>query len=170
MQMVRDRSAHHLRGQRRAVHRLHGRLGRRPGLYVTVPCADGKRASTGRILAYKLGGDAKLPPASGPKPIPEPPPRQPMGEAEFAQAGALFARHCGCCHTAGPFDSGILPNLTRSSAETFAVWNGIVIGGAYKDKGMISFSHVLDIAQSEQVKAFVIETAHLGRAARAAAP
>ena len=34
-----------------------------PGLYVTVPCADGKRASTGRILAYKLGGDAKLPPA-----------------------------------------------------------------------------------------------------------
>ena len=35
---------------------------------------------------------------------------------------------------------------------------------------MISFSHVLDIAQSKQIKAFVIETAHLGRAARAAAP
>ena len=55
---------------------------------------------------------------------------------------------------------GILPNLTRIPVSTHDSWDAIVLGGARKEMGMISFAHVLNVEQSRAIHAFVIEQAH----------
>jgi len=138
------------------------------GLYGMVPCADNKRAATGRVLAYKLGGSAVLPPAADPLPIYDPPARLPV-DAEVLQHGRdLFLTHCAFCHALGKDPAGVVPNLANIAPATHQAWDAIVLGGARRDKGMISFAHLLDIEDARAVQAFVIEEAHAARALREA--
>lgn len=139
-----------------------------PGLYGSVPCADGRRATTGRILAFKLGGTASLPPAAKPAPIPKPPPR--TADQQMVDAGeALYRVHCFFCHSLGPDDPGVVPNLARTSSATHQVWDAIVRGGAYEGKGMIGFDHLLSEDESYAIQAYVIDRAHVAAAERLAA-
>ena len=139
-----------------------------PGLYGSVPCEDGRRATTGRVLAFKLGGDEVLPPAPETPDFPSPPAR--IGDADtIAQGAALYQRHCGFCHAIGPGDPGVIPNLARVSAERHAAWDAIVRGGILTNSGMVSFSHVLSQEQAAAIQSFVISQAHAAAEAHAAA-
>ena len=52
--------------------------------------------------------------------------------------------------------SGVLPDLRRSGALADKdAWHGIVIGGALKDRGMVSFAKWITPAQAEAVRAYV---------------
>lgn len=145
------------------------------GLYMSVPCRDGfdlatgthQRATTGRILAYKLGGQAKLPAPDVITGPPEPPARLDVTEQQLAQGGELYRRHCQFCHAASVELAGVIPNLVYASQATHDAWEAIVLGGARRDKGMISVAHLLTVDEAHLVRAHVIEQAHAAKQKRA---
>jgi hypothetical protein len=46
-----------------------------------------------------------------------------------------------------------------SNTDTHNLWDAIVLGGAYTEKGMPSFSHALTTTDAQDVRAYVIERA-----------
>ena len=114
----------------------------------------------GRILAFKLGGTETLPePAVTYLEVPEPPAMETTPE-QVAQGELLFHQYCSVCHGGGGLSSaGSVPDLRYSSAQTHEIWDGIVLGGAYTDRGMVKFDHVLDVAGSRAIQAYVVENA-----------
>jgi len=116
----------------------------------------------GRILAFKLGGSAKLPaPEITPIDIPEPPNFVATPE-EVALGEALYHSNCSTCHGPGATASGSVPDLRYMAPATHDAWDAIVRGGAFVGKGMASFANVLDEAQSRAVHAYVVSQARTG--------
>ena len=136
------------------------------GLYDTVACADGKRATTGRLLAYKLGGTHTLPSAADPEPLYPPPPPITEDAEVLAQGELLWRKHCSFCHTLTAGPGGVLPNLATIAPEAHDLWDAIVLGGLRTDRGMVSFNHVLSADDSRTIQAYVIATAHEAKAER----
>ena len=139
-----------------------------------VPRQPGNVSSTGRILAYKLGGKATLP-APPPAAAIDPPPALTADAATVRRGEVLFHQNCSVCHGAGAVSSGSLPDLRHLKEETHAAWDAIVLKGAFAGKGMVSFAHVLSPQDSTAIHQYVISRAHAERAeanasARAAAP
>jgi PQQ-dependent dehydrogenase (methanol/ethanol family) len=118
-----------------------------------------------RLLVFKLGGTAKLPPVPPLNAIPlDPPPFQ--AKLEVAAAGkALYARYCGVCHGDAAVGGSVLPDLRRSATLSNAqTWREIVHGGALKGNGMASFANVMSAEQAETVRHFVIKRANEDKA------
>ncbi len=128
------------------------------GLSSGVPRHRDNVLIEGRILAFKLGGKTLLPPISVAYiDIPQPPPMQTTPE-QVAAGEAAYHRYCSVCHAPGATASGGgVPDLRYSSAGTHQAWDAIVRGGAYVGRGMASFAHVLDAAEAEAIRAYVIE-------------
>jgi quinohemoprotein ethanol dehydrogenase len=121
---------------------------------------DGQRQNISRILAFKLDGEAALPPKPALRAAAAPP--EPFGsEEEVASGGALYERYCSICHGATAIGGGALPDLRHSamisSAEAF---NSIVLEGAYLDKGMASFAEALSPTDTETIRAYLVNRAH----------
>ncbi len=120
-----------------------------------------------RILAFRLGADAALPApaAAAVVAVPEPPALD-ATEAQVARGRHLYYERCVVCHGESAVSGGVLPDLRHASAETHAIWTAIVVGGAYRDKGMPGFGEILTPADARAVQAFVIERARRAYAAR----
>ncbi len=130
------------------------------GLASGIPPQEGNKIREGRILTYKLGGEATLPvPPPLDDGLPDPPPLT-ASAAAVTEGEQLFHAYCSVCHGAGAVSSGVLPDLRYMDAATHAIFDGIVRGGAYRDRGMVSFGHVLDQEQSAAVHAYIIKRAH----------
>ena len=121
----------------------------------------------GRLLVFKLG--ARLPYEV------EPVDNGPAVEVakfwddeQFAHGRALYESNCGVCHGPAAMSSGVLPDLRRSGwlAER-DLWHQVLIEGALKDRGMISFARWLSPQDAEDVRAYVAHQAN--RLARAEA-
>ena len=114
-----------------------------------------------RLLVFKLGGTAKLPPEPSLAETPLDPPVF-KGTAQAATAGSnLFGRFCGVCHGDAAIGSGVVPDLRRSAAlGDPKTWNAIVHGGAMKATGMVSFANVMSAEQAETVRQYVIKRAN----------
>ena len=54
----------------------------------------------------------------------------------------------------------MLPDLRYMDEQTHRIFQGIVLGGAYKEKGTVSFSHVLDSEGAEAIHAYLIKRGH----------
>lgn len=112
--------------------------------------------NTSRLLVFKLGGTASLPPLERTvDPLPElPDTRWP---AETVANGRLhYYANCFACHGEAAV-SGLLPDLRYSPALVDKeLWHSIVIDGALTDQGMVSFKPWLTDAQSEEVRAYVM--------------
>ena len=113
-------------------------------------------SANGRVLVFRLGGTAKLPPAP-PLDLPPPnPPTETFTAAQIAHGGELFEGNCGVCHGGGARSSGVLPDLRRSGAlADAATWQGIVHDGALKDRGMVSFAPYMSKADIEAIRGYV---------------
>jgi alcohol dehydrogenase (cytochrome c)/quinohemoprotein ethanol dehydrogenase len=120
----------------------------------------GDKQNISRVLAYKLGGTAVLPP---PPPLPprlEPP--KPFGDEEMIEAGRIgWAKFCTGCHGIEAIAGGVLPDLRWSphiaSAESF---KSIVIDGVLSDKGMVSWAKDLSEQDAEAIRAYVVQQAN----------
>jgi PQQ-dependent dehydrogenase (methanol/ethanol family) len=113
-----------------------------------------------RVLAFKLGGQVKLPPPPAPIAQPQPPPRI-KNEKLVAAGKATFLTTCGVCHGDAAVGSGVTPDLRYSNAiGDSAAWKAIVMDGALKDQGMVSFAPVLSASDAEAARAYVIERAN----------
>ncbi len=138
------------------------------GLASGIPPQEGNIIREGRILTFKLGGEASLPvPPPLDLGLPEPPPL--TASVETVQEGERhFHAYCSVCHGAGVVSSGVLADLRYMDEQTHAAFEGIVRGGAYSNRGMVSFAHVLDREQSAAVHAYIIKRAHDAHAFREA--
>ncbi|MCY3752072.1 MAG: PQQ-dependent dehydrogenase, methanol/ethanol family [Gammaproteobacteria bacterium] len=115
-----------------------------------------------RLLAYKLGGKAELPPVSDWRPaIPEPP--EQSADDETVKRGKALFNEVGCalCHgvdaVVGYGNSA--PDLRYAAAETHEKWEEIVLSGSRKKMGMLSFEDSLSSDDARAIQAFVIQQA-----------
>ncbi len=110
----------------------------------------------GRNIVLKIGG----PPPPLPAPRTDPPlaelPARPADAAQIAAGEVLYNRFCSRCHVMG---RGTLPDLRRLTTATHALFDSIVLGGAYTIKGMARFDDVLSPADAHAVHAYLIDQA-----------
>ena len=129
------------------------------GLASGAPRHRSNVLSDGRILTYKLGGKVELPtPEVTYLAVPTPPEMEYTNEQQLAGQD-LFHEYCAVCHGPGVGTSGPVVNLMYSTAETHAIWDAIVVGGAYAEKGMPSFSHALKSEDAQAIRAYIVERA-----------
>ena len=110
-----------------------------------------------RLLVFKLGGTAVLPPMKPEEEMPEPPPLR-ATEAQVSKGGELYARTCALCH--GQQAIGGVKDLRRMSRPTHAAFKDIVLGGARKDKGMASFADILSPDDADAIHAYLTARAN----------
>jgi len=117
---------------------------------------DGERRNISRILAYKIGGDAELPPRPA---LPDAPPPPPVfgSEALIGAGSSLFNRNCALCHGVAAIAGGALPDLRRSAfISSQEAFDSVVLEGALLDKGMPSWAQVVSTEDSEAIRAFIV--------------
>ena len=118
------------------------------------------RVNDGRLIAFKLGGQAALPPT---EPVPE---RRvtvaalDVPEATVQRGRERYAENCFWCHGMGATGSGLLPDLRYADSAVHAQWNDIVLGGIRADRGMASFADVLTAEDAQDIRAYVLSRAH----------
>ena len=113
-----------------------------------------------RVLVFKLGGKAQLPPleqvqTAMAKPLPV------TASSEVVEWGhVLYERHCGYCHGAGLRTGGVTPDLRRSQPAIHQLWERIVIEGLFENAGMVSFREFLTPDDAEAIRQFVLSEAN----------
>ena len=113
-----------------------------------------------RLLVFKLGGTAKLPPPPALVELPLDPPLSTAKPELIALGQAKYGRYCAVCHAPGAVGSTVLPDLRRAgSLESAQAWNAVVEGGALKDNGMASFKGSLSKDEIEAIRAYVVTEA-----------
>lgn len=122
----------------------------------------GRRPQTeGRLLAFKLGGDAPLPvieEAPAPAPPPAPVAAAPAASPEVIAAGALqYAQNCSVCHGGNAVSGTAIPDLRRSSPEVLEQFHAIVLQGTRASQGMPSFAGRLSEEQVEAIRAYLLQ-------------
>jgi len=124
------------------------------------------RQNVSRLLVYKLGATAQLPPAPAFEQPPINPPAATAPASVVARGGGLYDAYCANCHGPAAIQVGILPDLRRtpylSTDETF---DSVVLGGARQAHGMANFSSVLKPEDSHAIRAFVVMRANQDKAA-----
>ena len=110
-----------------------------------------------RLLVFKLGGTAQLPPLAATEPVQPPPPLR-ASEAQVARGAQLFADTCAICH--GRNAIGGVKDLRHMTRDTHAMFNDIVLKGIYVDKGMASFADILKPEDAEAIHAYLIARAN----------
>jgi mono/diheme cytochrome c family protein len=122
---------------------------------IGVAADEAKVRPNGRVLIFKLGGKAKLPPVEGSL-APPTIVAESFTKAQIDSGRFHFTDQCGRCHGHGAQSAGVLPDLRRSAALADpALWRSIVLGGALEPAGMASFSKWLTPGQVEDIRAYV---------------
>jgi PQQ-dependent dehydrogenase (methanol/ethanol family) len=116
-----------------------------------------------RLLAFKLGGTAELPPpAEYVAPALDPPPSTAPPEV-IARGADLYGQNCVQCHGNR---IGTFPDLRTSAAlANGELFRAIVLEGALAANGMVSFADALTTADTDAVRAYVITLAIEAKAA-----
>lgn len=118
--------------------------------------------SYGRMLVFKLGGTASLPPNVTYTPPELNPPPSTASADVIARGDAVYAENCAVCHgTNGVQQRSSFPNLTLSpllySQEGF---DQVVLNGARVQRGMASFADKLSGEDSVAVREYIIARAN----------
>jgi quinohemoprotein ethanol dehydrogenase len=139
--------------------------------YVAVEAGYGLvrygESNQSRLLVFKLGATASLPPAPPPPPplVLNPPPST-ASKRLIAAGRQQFARHCATCHQPPAANREVFPDLRYSPALwSQDVFDHIVLGGALQANGMASFKGILSERGARSVRAFLIAQANEAEAA-----
>jgi alcohol dehydrogenase (cytochrome c)/quinohemoprotein ethanol dehydrogenase len=117
---------------------------------------SGRVRNVSRMLVFKLGGRANLPP---PSPVEQPKMTALPNAASSAtihKGEQLFQRYCAGCHGDVAVSGGVLPDLRQSATLTDNAWFEIVLRGALQSQGMVSFSKELSHDDVGAVRSYVI--------------
>jgi alcohol dehydrogenase (cytochrome c)/quinohemoprotein ethanol dehydrogenase len=123
-----------------------------------------------RLLVFKLGGTAKLPPKQPYSRPPLNPPAQTASLAEVDQGAALYARNCQRCHGGGANGGGLGPtgpaDLRRSPfIQSQGAFDQVVRDGAYATRGMAAFGSEIDPAMARALRGYIVHQALAAKAA-----
>ena len=135
-----------------------------PGI---VSLKSGKPRPLTRLLVFRLGGQAKLPPAPAAFKTALNPPPLTATPAEVEEGFRLYSHFCGICHGDTGVSGGVTPDLRYSPLLASDSFFDVVLGGALKDRGMISFAPVLTRPQVAAIRSYLIKRAHETQAAQA---
>jgi quinohemoprotein ethanol dehydrogenase len=114
-----------------------------------------------RLLVFKLGGKAKLPPMPAESfAVPElsPPPKLEASSEEVARGEGLYAANCALCH--GDAARGGIKDLRHMSPATHGDFLAIVLGGKRAQQGMASFADLLSEGEARAIHAYLIARAN----------
>jgi quinohemoprotein ethanol dehydrogenase len=118
-----------------------------------------------RLVVLKIGGTAKLPAPPATTTLAWNPPPMTASAAEVAAGKASFGRYCMVCHGDSAIGNGFTPDLRVSGTLANAdAWKAVVVDGALKDRGMVSFAKVLTPQDAEAIRAYVIERSNWTKA------
>jgi alcohol dehydrogenase (cytochrome c)/quinohemoprotein ethanol dehydrogenase len=127
----------------------------------------GAMRNISRVLSFKLGGTVNLPPVPPASPqILNPPPLM-ASESVVQQGFRLYMGTCNDCHGDAAISGGLVPDLRYSPLLADDRFFDIVLGGALKDNGMVSFAPVLDREQADAIRSYLISRAHQTKEAAA---
>src|SRR6185295_11032210 len=101
---------------------------------------SGRVRNISRMLVFKLGGKAALPALVEPATLALNPPAATADEATVKRGEGLFQRYCSPCHGDVAVGGGVVPDLRYSKTLANEKWFDVVLGGARKQNGMISFA------------------------------
>jgi quinohemoprotein ethanol dehydrogenase len=121
---------------------------------------DGMLTPPSRVLAFKLGGRAVLPPLQPAPERPRPPGRITDNDDVLNDGAALFAEYCQRCHGQFAVSNGTIPDLRRSQPGTYDALEAIVLRGGLSGLGMPGFSDVLSSGDLESLKAYLLDAAN----------
>jgi quinohemoprotein ethanol dehydrogenase len=114
----------------------------------------------GRVLAFRLGGTAALPPLVRTSALTPPPPALDVEDDVLERGNAAYHRVCAGCHGMRAVGGGVIPDLRYMSAATHAEFDEIVLGGARADRGMVAFADRITRDEAAAIHAFVIARAN----------
>jgi PQQ-dependent dehydrogenase (methanol/ethanol family) len=114
-----------------------------------------------RVLAWKLGGTAEVPPGRPPLgPVPMPTFEVESTPAERRRGLAIYQSQCSACHGPGAVGGGSgVPDLRYMTNETHAVFEEIVLRGLREPGGMPRFESVFDEEDARKLHAWLIDQA-----------
>lgn len=115
-----------------------------------------------RLLVFSLNGGAELPPVQEFTPRPLDPPPATASADMVDKGGDRYSQYCAICHGEdGQTRGSASPNLTRTpmlhSQEAF---DTVVLQGALKENGMVSFADSLTPEDTQAIRAFIIARAN----------
>jgi len=117
----------------------------------------------GRMLVFKVGGTAKLPPNAPYTPRQLNPPVLTASADVVARGGRLYADNCAVCHGANTVATGgraVGPDLgTSPYIQSQPIFDTVVLQGQRVDKGMANFSDKLAPADSAAVRDYIVSRA-----------
>jgi quinohemoprotein ethanol dehydrogenase len=120
---------------------------------------SGNLRNVSRLLVFKLGGTASLPPLE-PRPFVINPPPEPTDTASITRGEPLFIQYCSACHGEHAVGGGVVPDLRGSNFLGMDFFYNIVLDGALKDAGMASFKSALSRDDVTAIRNFVIHRAN----------
>jgi PQQ-dependent dehydrogenase (methanol/ethanol family) len=113
-----------------------------------------------RVLTFKLGADKTLPAVDWKSTVVFDPPEQGADEATISEGFALYQDTCMGCHGLNAVSGLLIPDLRGSGyLHDARAWNSVVLQGALAARGMPAADQLLSEAQSEAVRAYVVEQA-----------
>jgi alcohol dehydrogenase (cytochrome c)/quinohemoprotein ethanol dehydrogenase len=124
-----------------------------------VAAQSGNLRNVSRVLVFKLGATASLPPLEPRQLVINPPP-EPADAASVAHGEALFGHYCAACHGENAVGGGVVPDLRASNFLGNDFWYQIVLNGALKDAGMVSFKVALERDDATAIRNYVIHRAN----------
>jgi len=121
----------------------------------------------GRVLAWKLGGTAVVPPGKPPLgPVPAPAATVAATDAELRRGSVLYHTQCSACHGPGVVGGGsAVPDLRYLDATQHSLFDKTVREGLHEPAGMPRFDDVLTADDVRIIQAYVLKQAAKGYAA-----
>jgi len=112
-----------------------------------------------RVVAFKLGGTAALPPYVYERQDLRHPPVEKV-DAEVAASGRYpFHRFCFNCHGREARGNKIQPDLRYSDYLDNGLWKDVVLDGSLTGTGMVSFKDVITSEVSNAIRVYIISEA-----------
>jgi quinohemoprotein ethanol dehydrogenase len=125
----------------------------------SAPGENSARRSVARILAFRVGGNSKLPDLPS---VREPliPASAPAAGPEAINRGAsVYQRVCARCHGSHAISGSGVPDLRKMSSQTRAQFMDIVLKGARSERGMGSFADIVSEADAQEIEAYLLARA-----------
>ena len=131
----------------------------------TLANKSGSVRNISRLLVFKLGAKGQLPPPPPSSKLVLDPPAF-RGKPEQVAAGSdHYARYCSVCHGDAAVAGGLVPDLRHSGAiNSPDALRAVVIDGALKHNGMVSFSSALKAEDVESIRQYLIKRANEDKA------
>ncbi|MBB5187847.1 PQQ-dependent dehydrogenase (methanol/ethanol family) [Zhongshania antarctica] len=124
-------------------------------------------AGVGRLMVFKLGGKSALPDIADKVAARPAPPESNANPETIAKGKIIYDSNCVVCHGDHAISSGLIPDLRWSPllASDEAI-QAVVLDGVLSSRGMPAFNGVLNKADVQDLRSYIISAANEGLEAK----